>query len=140
MPEAITPPALELRALGKRFPGVLALDDAAHARARTALERLGPDLGVDTKVGVLSLAERQLVEIAKALAHGPSVLVLDEPTAALGQREAERLFAILRGLRGEGMAIVYVSHRFREILDLCDRATVLRNGRVVATTDLADLT
>jgi ABC-type sugar transport system ATPase subunit len=68
------------------------------------------------------------------------VLVLDEPTAALAQREAERLFVILRALRGEGMAIVYVSHRFREILDLCDRATVLRNGRVVATTDLADLT
>src|SRR6185295_12236489 len=68
------------------------------------------------------------------------VLVLDEPTAALAQREADRLFVILKTLRGEGMAIVYVSHRFREILDLCDRATVLRNGRVVATTDLADLT
>src|SRR6185295_10644864 len=68
------------------------------------------------------------------------VLVLDEPTAALAQREAERLFIILKALRSEGMAIVYVSHRFREILDLCDRATVLRNGRVVATTDLADLT
>ena len=68
------------------------------------------------------------------------MLVLDEPTAALAQREAERLFVILRGLRAEGIAIVYVSHRFREILDLCDRATVLRNGRVVATPDLADLT
>jgi ABC-type sugar transport system ATPase subunit len=67
-------------------------------------------------------------------------LVLDEPTAALAQREAERLFVILKALRAEGMAIVYVSHRFREILDLCDRATVLRNGRVVATTELADLT
>ena len=113
---------------------------AMRIRAKAALERLGLDLAVETKVGSLSLAERQLVEIAKALAHDPSVLVLDEPTAALAQREAERLFAILRTLRGEGMAIVYVSHRFREILDLCDRATVLRNGRVVATTDLADLT
>jgi ABC-type sugar transport system ATPase subunit len=64
------------------------------------------------------------------------VLVLDEPTAALGRREVERLFAILRRLSGEGMSIVYVSHRFSEILDLCDRATVLRNGRVVATANL----
>jgi ABC-type sugar transport system ATPase subunit len=68
------------------------------------------------------------------------VLILDEPTAALAQRETERLFVILRSLRADGIAIVYVSHRFREILDLCDRATVLRNGRVVATTDLVDLT
>jgi ABC-type sugar transport system ATPase subunit len=111
-----------------------------RVRAKAALTRLGLDLAVETKVGSLSLAERQLVEIAKALSHGPSVLVLDEPTAALAQREAERLFIILKALRSEGMAIVYVSHRFREVLDLCDRATVLRNGRVVATTDLADLT
>jgi ABC-type sugar transport system ATPase subunit len=108
-------------------------------RARAALDRLRLDLPVDTRVGSLSLAERHLVEIAKALSHDPSVLVLDEPTAALAQREAERLFAILRGLRDQGIAILYVSHRFGEILALCDRATVLRNGRVVACTALADL-
>jgi ribose transport system ATP-binding protein len=127
-------------ALGRepRRAGFLATG-AMRLRAKTALDRLGLDLPVDTKVDSLSLAERHLVEIAKALSHDPSVLVLDEPTAALAQREAERLFAILRGLRGQGIAIVYVSHRFGEILDLCDRATVLRNGRVVATTDLADL-
>jgi ABC-type sugar transport system ATPase subunit len=113
---------------------------AMRRRAKAALDRLGLDLPVERKVGSLSLAERHLVEIAKALSHDPSVLVLDEPTAALAQREVERLFAILKSLRGQGIAIVYVSHRFGEILDLCDRATVLRNGRVVLTTDLADLT
>jgi len=110
---------------------------AMRASARTALARIGVEMADDIPVGLLSLAERQLVEIAKALAHDPTVLVLDEPTAALGGREVVRLFAILRRLSGEGMSIVYVSHRFREILDLCDRATVLRNGRVVTTAELA---
>jgi ABC-type sugar transport system ATPase subunit len=111
-----------------------------RAKATAALARMGLDIAPETKVGELSLAERQLVEIAKALSHEPSVLVLDEPTAALGSREAERLFAVLKALRADGMSVIYVSHRFREILDLCDRATVLRNGRVVRTTELADLT
>jgi ABC-type sugar transport system ATPase subunit len=109
-------------------------------RARRALDRMGLDISPAALVGSLSLAERQLVEIAKALSYAASVLVLDEPTAALAQREVERLFAILRNLRAEGIAVLYVSHRFHEVLDLCDRATVLRNGRVVRTTHLTDLT
>ena len=118
---------------------------AMREAARTALARIGIAIAENTPVGELSLAERQLIEIAKALAQRPSVLVLDEPTAALGKREAERLFAILRALRNEGISIVYVSHRFREILNLCDRATVLQNGAVVRTANLigwteADLT
>jgi ABC-type sugar transport system ATPase subunit len=125
-------------ALGHEPRRIGLLDVAAmRAAARTALARIGVEMADDIPVGLLSLAERQLVEIAKALAQDPTVLVLDEPTAALGGREVERLFAILRGLSGEGMSIVYVSHRFREILDLCDRATVLRNGRVVTTADVA---
>jgi ABC-type sugar transport system ATPase subunit len=128
-------------ALGREpMRGGLLDRSAMGARAKAALERMNLDMDVDARIGTLSLAERQLVEIAKALSHNPTVLILDEPTAALAQRETERLFAVLRRLRSDGMAIVYVSHRFREILDLCDRATVLRNGRVVATTDLADLT
>ena len=125
-------------ALGHEPRRIGLLDVAAmRAAARTALTRIGVEMADDIPVGLLSLAERQLVEIAKALAQDPTVLVLDEPTAALGGREVERLFAILRRLSGEGMSIVYVSHRFREILDLCDRATVLRNGRVVTTAELA---
>ena len=125
-------------ALGHEPRRIGLLDVAAmRVAARKALARIGVKMADDIPVGLLSLAERQLVEIAKALAHDPTVLVLDEPTAALGGREVERLFAILRRLSGEGMSIVYVSHRFREVLDLCDRATVLRNGRVVTTAELA---
>jgi ABC-type sugar transport system ATPase subunit len=128
-------------ALGREPRRAGFLDIQAMRRAAaSALERIGLAIAIETPLGSLSLAERQLVEIAKALANRPSVLVLDEPTAALAGREAERLFAILKGLRAPGIAIVYVSHRFREILDLCDRATVLRNGRAVTTTDLQDLT
>jgi ABC-type sugar transport system ATPase subunit len=127
-------------ALGREPRRWGALDIAAmRARAGAAMARVNLGIPVETPVGALSLAERQLVEIAKALSHDPSVLVLDEPTAALASREAERLFAILRELRADGIAIIYVSHRFREVLDLCDRATVLRNGRVVLTTNLAHL-
>jgi ABC-type sugar transport system ATPase subunit len=109
---------------------------AMRAMSDAALARLGLNIPADLRVGSLSLAERQLVEIAKALAHDPKVLILDEPTAPLGKREAERLFEILRGLKRQGIGIVYVSHRFGEIINLCDRATVLRNGRVATTTGL----
>jgi len=128
-------------ALGREVRRGGLLDRAAmRAKAAAALQRMSLEIAPDARVADLSLAERQLVEIAKALSHAPAVLVLDEPTAALGSREAERLFAVLRALRADGMSVIYVSHRFREILDLCDRATVLRNGRIVKTTDLARLT
>jgi ABC-type sugar transport system ATPase subunit len=127
--------------LGREPRRTTLLDTGAMRRcAQAALDRMGLEIAPNAPLGGLSLAERQLIEIAKALSHDPTVLVLDEPTAALAQREADRLFAILRRLRGEGIAVIYVSHRFREILDLCDRATVLRNGRVVKTTELANLT
>jgi ABC-type sugar transport system ATPase subunit len=109
---------------------------AMHRRAQQALARIELSLPIDTPVASLSLAERQLIEIARALANKPSVLILDEPTAPLGAAEAQRLIAILRGLRRQGIAIIYASHRFSEILEVCDRATVLRNGRVVTTARL----
>jgi ABC-type sugar transport system ATPase subunit len=106
------------------------------AQARAALSRLGLDIAPETLVGNLSLAERQMIEIAKALASDPKILILDEPTAPLGQRESEQLFAAIRRLRAQGVALIYVSHRFAEVLTLCDVATVLRNGRKVVTTNL----
>ncbi len=113
---------------------------AMRARSRQVLGRMGLNIPGTTLVGHLPLAERQLIEIARAVASDPSVLILDEPTAPLGRAESERLFAAIRTLRDDGIAVLYVSHRFAEVLDLCDRVTVLRNGRKVITADLAGWT
>jgi ribose transport system ATP-binding protein len=107
-------------------------------RAKTILARLGVgSIRVQARVESLPLAQQQLVEIAKVLAYEPRILVLDEPTAALAQEETDLLFDILHGLRKQGIAIIYISHRFKEILQHCDRATVLRNGQVIKTMSLA---
>jgi ABC-type sugar transport system ATPase subunit len=111
--------------------------NSMSARSKEALDRLGLDITPDSLVGNLPLAERQMIEIAKALASNPKILILDEPTASLGQRESEQLFMAIGGLRAQGVAILYVSHRFAEVLALCDVATILRNGRKVVTTSLA---
>ena len=105
-----------------------------RARAAAALERLGAfDIGLDTQVLTLSIGQRQIVEIARLLARNARVLILDEPTATLSDAEIERLLRILRGLRDEGHAIIYVSHRLGEVFELCDSVTVLRNGTLVGT-------
>jgi ribose transport system ATP-binding protein len=85
------------------------------------------------KVGDLSLSQRQLVEIAKVLTlRRPRLVIFDEPTAALGQADVENLFEVMRGLRDQGVTVLFVSHRYREVLTICEQVTVLRNGRVVA--------
>ena len=110
-------------------------------RARRALERLDLDIAPGTPVAELSFAERQMIEIAKALQEQSRVLILDEPTAALGRDETTRLFALLRQLQSRyGSTIIYVSHRLEEIVDICDRVTVLRDGRVVAKKTLTKTT
>jgi ABC-type sugar transport system ATPase subunit len=113
------------------------LNRSAMARsARSALERLGLSLDPSILVGNLSLAEKQMVEIAKALSLDPRILILDEPTAPLGRQESDQLFAAIARTKEQGVAILYVSHRFAEVLELCDTVTVLRNGRHVVTTRL----
>nr|WP_243123764.1 sugar ABC transporter ATP-binding protein [Thermaerobacter sp. FW80] len=106
--------------------------------AQRALARLGVDLDPDVPVRQLGVAVQQMVEIARALSMESRVLILDEPTAALTPAEVERLFTILRGLRLQGVAILYISHRLEEVLSLCDRVTVLRDGRAVATVTMAE--
>jgi ribose transport system ATP-binding protein len=93
------------------------------------LARIGAQIAPRTPVGDLSIAQQQFVAIARALSMNARLLVLDEPTASLGSSEADRLFAVLRDLRSTGTAIVYISHRLREIEALADRAVVLRDGR-----------
>lgn len=101
--------------------------------ARAAFERLGVAIDVDRRVVDLTVAEQQMVEIAKALVREARVLILDEPTAVISGPEIDLLFARLRTLRQSGVAIVYISHRLEEIFRLCDRVTVLKDGRLVGT-------
>ena len=104
-----------------------------RAAARRVLEEIGFAIDPDTKVARLGVAQQQMVETAKALSQDARILVMDEPTAALSDREAERLFAMMRRLRQRGVAIIYISHRMAEVFALGDRITVLRDGRHVRT-------
>ncbi|MFI0821315.1 ATP-binding cassette domain-containing protein [Streptomyces sp. NPDC021098] len=106
----------------------------ARAAARAALASPGQDTVIDlaARVGDLPLDRQQMVEIARGLAQGAQLLLLDEPTASLNRPQVERLFTVLRGLTADGVGVVLVSHRFREIREVADVATVLRDGRTVA--------
>jgi ribose transport system ATP-binding protein len=110
---------------------------AMHRAARDLLTSLRfPVIDPGATVRDLPLAERQLVEIATAIGRDPRVLILDEATSALGGQEVERVFHVLRELRDRGKAIVFISHRMEEVRTLCDRATIFRDGRHVATVDV----
>lgn len=100
---------------------------------RTVLDRLGVRFRTSTKVSELSMAERQLVEIARALVANARILIMDEPTTSLSSRETDALFALIRQLRSEGLAIIYISHRMAEVYELADRVSVLRDGTYVGT-------
>lgn len=109
-------------------------------KTQAILDRLGFDIDPKAKVGTLSVAYQQVVEIAKTLSEDVKVLVLDEPTAVLSPKETERLFDLLRGLQAEGVSIIYISHRLDEIFLLSQRITILRDGRVVDTVHTKDAT
>jgi rhamnose transport system ATP-binding protein len=114
---------------------------AMRRRARELLDSLDShDLDVDVKVGSLSVANRQRVEIAKALSQNAKLLIMDEPTAALADADVHRLMTVVRRLRDRGVGIVYVSHKLPEIFALADRVTVLRDGALIGTRPLAEVT
>ncbi|MDI1475721.1 sugar ABC transporter ATP-binding protein [Polyangium sp. y55x31] len=110
-----------------------------RACAERILAGVGLDLDPDVLVERLSLPERQLVEIARALGRGARVLIMDEPTSALAGPAIARLFELIAGLRARGVAIVYVSHRMEEIEQIADRLTVLRDGRVVGSARVGEV-
>jgi rhamnose transport system ATP-binding protein len=113
---------------------------AMRKRARELLDSLdSPELDIDAKVGKLSVANRQRVEIARALSQRARVLIMDEPTAALAESDVQRLMDIVLRLKSRGVAIVYVSHRLPEIFALADRVTVLRDGAHVGTRDIKEV-
>ena len=109
---------------------VLATTASIHRLARERADRIGLAVDLGARLADVSLADRQLVAVARAVAHRPLVLLLDEPTASLSAREAERLFEVLDGLKRSGVAVVYISHKTSDLRRLADRTLVLRDGRV----------
>ncbi len=107
-------------------------------RTQELLDRLGVHLSPTAIVRDLSVAEQQMVEIAKALSMEVQVIIMDEPTSALSDAEVQTLFAIMRELRRNGISVIFISHRLEEVLTICDRITVLRDGRNVGTLDAAE--
>jgi ribose transport system ATP-binding protein len=111
---------------------------AMRVKAREALDWLGFDIQADAKVGSLTVAEQQAVELAKAMHRNARILILDEPSATLPVQDVDRLLAVLRTLQKRGVSLIYISHRFEEVFEICSRITVLRDGRKVTTVDRED--
>jgi ABC-type sugar transport system ATPase subunit len=113
---------------------------ATDQNAKDTLKRMGVDLPLHEKAGNIGRANMQLVEIARSLAANARILIMDEPTASLSQKETDTLFNIIRSLKGKGTSIIYISHRMEEIFQIADRITVLRDGQSVGTKDTKDAT
>lgn len=126
--------------LGREIRGRFLVDDAAmRARTVEVLSQLGTKISPDAETRTLSLADRQFVQIARALLVPHKVVIFDEPTTVLTPVETEKLFAVIARLREAGVAVLYISHRLAEVKAISDRVTVLRDGRHVTTADTAEL-
>jgi ribose transport system ATP-binding protein len=126
--------------LGREPGGAILVDRRAMDRgAQAMLDRLGVRIPLDKPVRDLSISERQIVEISRALTTAPSVLILDEPTSALDAAEIQHLFAIVRQLKQARTAVIFISHRLPEVFAIADRITVLKDGEVVGTVDRDDV-
>ena len=126
--------------LGRLPRGRLGLVDwaAAAKRSTAIMARLGFRVDPRARLDTLSVAQRQMVEIARALSRNARLVILDEPSAVLGGAELDRLFDVVRRLSAEGVSFVYISHRLQEVFAICDRVTVLRDGTVVGTREIAE--
>ncbi|MFD1359296.1 sugar ABC transporter ATP-binding protein [Fictibacillus halophilus] len=108
------------------------------ALAKKQFEKLAVNIPLDRNAGLCSVGQQQMIEIAKALMTNAKVIIMDEPTAALTEREIEKLFEVINALRKEGVSIVYISHRMEEIFAICDRITVMRDGKTVDTKTISE--
>lgn len=111
-----------------------------NKKAKEILDRLDLDLDPELEISRLSIAEKQMVEIAKALAVNAEFIVMDEPSATLTKKEYERLFEIALSLKKQGITLLYISHRLEEVFRICDRVTVLRDGKVINTSKVEEMT
>jgi rhamnose transport system ATP-binding protein len=110
-----------------------------NARARELLDRIGARIDPQSPVSALTMPEQQLVEIARALGASAKILIMDEPTASLTERETEHLFKVIGELRAQGVGVIYISHRLEELFAIADRVTVLRDGEAIATRAMSEV-
>jgi ribose transport system ATP-binding protein len=110
-----------------------------YAKAQELVNRIGFQADVKTPVGSLSIAGRQMVEIAKALSYDARIVLMDEPSATLTRKELEKLFSIIRDLKNRGVAVIYISHRLEEIFEICDTVSVMRDGKMIDTRNIHDV-
>ena len=123
----------------EKHKGVVVSQKEMNEEARAILKSLDIDIDPTTIVGELQVSKQQMVEIAKALSTNARILIMDEPTSALTNREIEELFRIIRQLRAEGKGIVYISHRLEELQHIVDRVTILRDGQFILESNFADI-
>jgi ABC-type sugar transport system ATPase subunit len=109
-------------------------------RSRELLGRLGSSVSPESRIEDLSIGDRQLVEIARALRHRPRIIIFDEPTSSLTEPERRRLFKVIQGLKAEGVVIIYITHFLDEIFSICERVTLMRNGETVWSSPIATVT
>ena len=125
--------------LGRESHGLFVARGAERKQAHELFDRLGVQVPLDIPCGQMSVAEQQLVEIAKALSQEVRILVMDEPSAALTPQEVDRLFDIIRDLQTQGISVIYISHRLDEIFTIADQITVLRDGKYAGTSAVSDI-
>lgn len=106
--------------------------------AQAQFDKLGISIPLDKEAGLCSVGQQQMIEIAKALMTDAKIIIMDEPTAALTERESEKLFEMIETLKKDGVSIIYISHRMEEIFRICDRVTVMRDGKTVDTKDISE--
>jgi len=114
--------------------------DTLYERTREILDSIGLNINPKTKVYKLTVSQQQMVEIARALSHEAKVVIMDEPTSALTPNEVEHLFNVIRKLKERGIGILYVTHKLEEVLEICDRVTVLRDGKFISLRKVAETT
>ena len=119
--------------------GIFVDHKAQHAEARALLDRVGLNIDTSTRAGKLSTAQKQMVEVAKALSFNAKMIIMDEPTSSLTETETATLMDIIRKLRGEGVAIVFISHRMNEIFEISDEIAVMRDGEMVCRFETKDV-
>lgn len=113
--------------------------EKANTAASRYLKLIGSGISPKRYVKALTVAEKQEVEIARAISYEPDILILDEPTSALSQKEIERLFEVIKNLKNSGVGVIYISHKLEEIFDIADRVTVLRDGKIVGSKKISEV-